>query len=295
MSARNFTFTINNYEDTQLVDNIDCKYIIYGKEKGESGTPHLQGYFSLKTKAGATIKTLQNKFKKLDIGIALLTAEASAESNRLYATKDRNDIYEFGDITETGKGARTDLKRVSDAIDAGAALKKVARENPVEFIKFHHGIEKYSFIIEEDTVPAVRDLTVALLHGDAGAGKTRACIEFCKRNNLTFYKLPHPNNSTVWFDGYCRHDVLIIDDFKSWIKYHDLLDYIDCYKTQLPVKGGFVWAYYKYVFITSNTPWNQWYNAANIEGYTAEAINRRIHKIYCYLGKYPDTEIIEEK
>ena len=42
----NFTFTMNNYPDTSMVDSIDCKYMIYGKEgkaddKTEIGRAHV--------------------------------------------------------------------------------------------------------------------------------------------------------------------------------------------------------------------------------------------------------------
>ena len=57
---RNFTFTHNNYTDTSLEDEISCKYIVYGREVGESGTPHLQGFlsFSCGRTLSAAIKSL---------------------------------------------------------------------------------------------------------------------------------------------------------------------------------------------------------------------------------------------
>ena len=50
-----YCFTLNNYTDNDIellrkfYANY-CKYLVYGKEVGESGTPHLQGFFTLKLK-----------------------------------------------------------------------------------------------------------------------------------------------------------------------------------------------------------------------------------------------------
>lgn len=51
--SQRLVFTWNNYKNTEQWDliltefflRIDVVYYIYGKEKGEQGTPHLQGYF----------------------------------------------------------------------------------------------------------------------------------------------------------------------------------------------------------------------------------------------------------
>lgn len=296
-----YRFTYNNYSNegeevlkTWLTDN--CKYAVYGHEVAPTtGTPHLQGYLNLKK--AKTMKTIQNQLGDLGVNLALLRADASADANRLYATKDNTGIFEIGDLKKVGQGARNDLKRVGESLDTGASLKKVARENPVEFMKYHTGIEKYSFLCEEDTLPAIRDVTVTLFWGDAGSGKTRSVYDWVEAKHLSYFKLPRPNNGAVWFTGYCRHDVLIIDDFKSWLRYHDLLEWLDCYKTQLPTKGGFVWAYYKYVFITSNQSWDKWYNPDNIDGYTEMALDRRIHNIKCFIGTWKEgnVTVLEER
>lgn len=45
MQFRNYVFTLNNYTDLEIeaLSQIECRFLGYGKEVGESLTPHLQG------------------------------------------------------------------------------------------------------------------------------------------------------------------------------------------------------------------------------------------------------------
>lgn len=54
-----YDFVINNYTEPELLLvnstlNLMCKKAVYGLEVGEQGTPHIQGYISLKKKARIT-------------------------------------------------------------------------------------------------------------------------------------------------------------------------------------------------------------------------------------------------
>lgn len=89
--SRGWQWTWNNYneDDIEYINNIDCTYLIYGKEiGGEKLTPHLQGfiYFS-EAKSFKTMKQIL-KFRHIE-------PAKSYEALIKYSKKD-GDIFEKG-------------------------------------------------------------------------------------------------------------------------------------------------------------------------------------------------------
>lgn len=87
--AKRWCFTLNNYteEEYETINHICskiCTYHIIGKEVGEQGTPHLQGYLEFKTKARP-----KSKFKFTN-KIHWEKAKGTRESNELYCKKGGN-------------------------------------------------------------------------------------------------------------------------------------------------------------------------------------------------------------
>lgn len=106
--SKYWVFTLNNYSDSELVNlntihgHEDVSYIVFGKEVGESGTPHLQGYveFSRRLRLNQVKDLLGSRIfaeKRRGTG-----GEASS-----YCKKDGN-FQEFGTMN-VGQGARMDL------------------------------------------------------------------------------------------------------------------------------------------------------------------------------------------
>jgi len=94
-ASLNWCYTWNNYDETILdlwLDTLKnkCKKWIYGKEVGENGTPHLQGYIELKTK-GRPIELFRNISNK----IHWEKAGGDLASNSIYCMKEGNFIDNY--------------------------------------------------------------------------------------------------------------------------------------------------------------------------------------------------------
>ena len=142
--GKNWVFTLNNYTEHDVDALIalgtelqGIKYLIFAKEVGESGTPHLQGYVSLaERKRLPYLKDLIGTAAHLEI------ARGSPAQAAAYCKKDTTeteDIYEYGTLPG-GKGSRTDLMAVCSSIQEGKSLKRLAQDHPQAYIRYSKGI-----------------------------------------------------------------------------------------------------------------------------------------------------------
>lgn len=106
--GRHWCFTLNNYSGAELQSLSElgtasqCTYLIYGKEVGESGTPHLQGFVSFKN-----VETFNTVKSWVGLRCHLEKARAADLSKARDYCKKENDWTEFG-IFENNQGKRTD-------------------------------------------------------------------------------------------------------------------------------------------------------------------------------------------
>lgn len=136
-------FTLNNYTADELVhlhtvldDRTLVKYAVFGKEVGENGTLHLQGFIILSNTQ--RLSYLRNVFSNR---AHWEPTRSDASTNRTYCCKD-GDYFEFGRLPTQG-GNRTDLQTIVTtltdlATEAGRALTspEVARSQPVAYIRY---------------------------------------------------------------------------------------------------------------------------------------------------------------
>jgi hypothetical protein len=123
-----WVFTYNNYTEDQyqfivaLADKVH--YIIVGKEVGESGTPHLQGFVCLKERKSLVgVKRFLGN-DTIHVEVAKSPADAAE-----YCKKE-GSFVEFGTVPKQGK--RNDLEEFKIAVKNGTHLLKDVRENHSE-------------------------------------------------------------------------------------------------------------------------------------------------------------------
>lgn len=272
-----FVFTVNNYTDDDIgiihgsLDNFS--YLIYGKEVGESGTPHLQGYAELNKKK--TLNALKKIFPRAHIESRNGTARQASD----YCCKDDKESFIYGEISQQGK--RTDLENVANAIlKEKKKVKDVAMIHPVPYIKFHKGIEKLRNMVIE---PRTEAPNVIVIYGASGLGKTKYFFDNYKED--TYVWQPHQGH---WFDGYDGNHNVLFDEFRGQLQFTMLLNLLDRYETKVQYKGGMAQFVGQNIIITSPCHPRCWYPNLNER---MEQLYRRITKII-FLHK--DNNAIQE-
>jgi hypothetical protein len=122
--AKQWCFTLNNYTPLDL-DRLsspppeEVVYLIYGKEVGSSGTPHLQGTVCFQSR------------KRLNQVIQIIgQAHCSVTRNLLQSIeycKKEGDFLEYGEVPQ-GKGGRTDLEDFKTSVKDGIVCMKELRD-----------------------------------------------------------------------------------------------------------------------------------------------------------------------
>lgn len=267
--SKSWCFTLNNYDEShelalsELGESSQVDYLIYGREVGESGTPHLQGYvvFSVR-KRGNQVKSCLPGNPHLE------RANGSPAQNKSYCSKE-GDCVEFGDCPG-GQGSRSDLAALQGRLQEGANMQEISSEFFTQFIRYGTGIQKFYFLQQK---PRKWKSQVIVYYGDTGTGKTRSVHE--QHEGL------YVHSGGRWFDGYDGHEVALFDDYGgSEFKLTYLLKLLDRYECKVEVKGGMRQWIPKKIYVTSNKEPMLWYPNAYEEH--REALWRRLNKVILF-------------
>jgi len=240
--SRGWCFTLNNWDGTSLgilqtrFETGNPVYVCWGKETGQSGTPHLQGYARFRDAIGLS-------------GVRKLLETAHWEPRKgtepqaiAYCEKD-GDFTELGDRAAPGK--RTDVTSFLACVREGAGALELSESHPLEFVKFHRAAE---VLRGGMGIPRQEKTTVHWYHGSTGTGKSRQAFE---ENEGAYWK---DMSNGQWWDGYEQQECVVFDDMrKDTFKFHELLRLFDRYPLRIQVKGGYREFNSKKIIVTSCT------------------------------------------
>lgn len=262
-ACRNYMFTTNNPVDADMpIWSAEIKRVVWQTEKGEEGTLHLQGYVELLTRKRITT------LKKTVSWLARAHLEARRGTPKEaydYCTKEDTRVdgpYYIGDWSPEQSSAKVStLNEVAKIVMEGASIKDIITEYPAHYIRYNRGISALRSHAIQDTIPIHRDVYVAVIWGPhSGTGKTRISIDLAQKiyGEDPFFVDPSNGNS-AWFNGYDNHKVIVLDDYRGWLRFTHLLRLLDGYKLRLDVKFGEAWSAWQLIIITSNISPDHWY------------------------------------
>lgn len=232
--ARSYCFTLNNYtaDDLELIKQLKYKFIIIGDEVGESGTPHLQGYVSFNS--STSFKTVKDAMPKAHIE----ASKGTPQQNISYCSK-QNVLFRDGEEPKMGK--RTDLDDIREVIQNGGGMKDV-----VSIATSYQSVKMAEAILKYTESSRKWKPKVLWFHGKTGTGKTKTAYEILGENCYTCM------GTGKWFEGYDAHENVLVDDMRGdFMKFHDLLRFLDRNEFRVETKGGSRQFLAKNIIITS--------------------------------------------
>lgn len=154
-----------------------------------------------------------------------------------------------------------------NAVDEGVPEIEIAREMPVAWARNYRALERYQLLT---TRPRDWAVEVIVYWGPPGSGKSSRVA----REAPGAYWVSRGNGNAAWYDGYDRHEDVVIDEFYGWISRDMMCRLCDRYPLTLQTKGGTRQCQVRRVFITSNVHPSKWWRDIGLG-----AMERRITSV----------------
>jgi len=230
--SRGWCYTLNNYTQAEYdhVLSLDTVYHVVGKEVGDEGTPHLQGYLYFKS---------MKSFKQTKAMVPrahLEVAQGNSQQNLTYCSKG-GDFVESGVRPMTKKemgasGGDAERSRWNDAYTAAAEGRLDDIDGDIK-LRCYRTIKQ---VREDHQVQPddVADATGVWIYGPTGVGKSHLV--------RAVWPDLYDKCCNKWWDGYVPGKVALLDDFDLTHEClgHHVKRWADKYAFRAEVKGGTV-------------------------------------------------------
>lgn len=283
-----FTFYPGPEESDEVYGNLlqEINHLVFAVFQREvcpkTGREHLQGCCGFRKSISRNLgrRKLQVALPGAHICICRKDIQFNIKyCSRVDKRKDGHEAIYIGTIPALGGGARTDLMEVRKRIRSGTSIADIADDFFPTWVRNHRAFEKYAGMCQKS---ADRQISVTLLVGPPGTGKSRFCSEFVEQDSIFWFSSA---TAGTYFDGYENERILVLDDFTGgFIPRFQLLRVLDRYPYNLPCRGYSRAARYETVYITSNSWPQKWYRDETRVWNICRRINR--------LGIFSDDGVI---
>jgi len=223
--SRGWCFTINNPTgwDTADIERLveAAQYVCYGKETGENGTPHWQGYCYFKERK--SFIQCKDFIPRAHLEKQRGTCDQAIE----YCQKD-GDFREWGTRPVGPGGQKSQWKTVIELARKGN-IQEIEDKFPSVFLRYH---SKLLGLYRPERPLVLSSLENEWWYGATGTGKSKLLWE----RYPDHYQKP----LNKWWDGYDNQDTVAIEEWspKNEVTASLLKIWADRYPFCAEVKGG---------------------------------------------------------
>ena len=222
-ACTSWCFTLNNPEtDSSIWDPEKMQYLIEGREMGEEGTPHIQGFVVMINRTRIT------GMRKILARAHWEKAHGTAKQASTYCKKE-GLFVEHGEMPVEGKKKdQFPHKEVYEALKKKEiTITEAIDENPEQISWFKQ--------VQELLPPRELPARVLYMHSVTGLGKTTNTMKALKDLDRSYFK-KQPGHK--WFSGYKGEDVVIFEEFSSCFPLTMWLSLCDAEPPLMETKGG---------------------------------------------------------
>jgi len=195
-------------------DKDKMRYLCFGSEIcPKSGKHHWQGCVYFKDKV--SIKMAQ-KLLKIDSSHMEYIQKSDDPEDAITYCKKEGKFEEYGEFPKQGK--RMDLIELRDQlVDGSINVDEIIVSNPMMYHQYGRTLDKIEDIILRKKYRT--EMTKGIWYwGSTGCGKSHTA--YTEYSPETHYNLINDNG---WWDGYRQQKVIVINDFRGWMSYNELL------------------------------------------------------------------------